>query len=459
MNKRIQCVVLGMLLAFVAAAADEGEGLWQDVPAWVQGTFTGKAEGWLFSTGQEESVWVDMNPKARVSLTVAEGGKLSGELKIGARTLVVSAEGIVPPDPKDIGANGFIDILKFRAPAVSWGEVKATNVAVEVENLSDDYAVRNGGEENLRALLWLRFSLGEDKYEVEAFRKFEEIRVPQAIKNLEGSWVFDGDNEHKWAIAVDEFGSAKLSGKTDDGFEFETESNIIDCGVGLMVNYFGGCGAYFNVPATKDHEGVDTWIGFNPEDRSGNAVDACVAIEDRLTIMNDEECVITLKDDDDKIDFILQPSKSSVDMKIAIPQWIEHPERVMVLVPSEVEFLTPNGTKARIVRGEEDITKYLTDLPKADGEGVIDLTQMKVREEFVKAALDPLKGAKIELNAENSVLTTTATIAGLIYTLNEGATLKEMKAGDAKVGDGQPWTPKITVKGGNSAFYSISVEK
>lgn len=31
--------------------------------------------------------------------------------------------------------------------------------------------------------------------------------------------------------------------------------------------------------------------------------------------------------------------------------------------------------------------------------------------------------------------------------------------GDATVGDGRPWTPKVTVKGGASGFYSIRVSK
>ena len=39
------------------------------------------------------------------------------------------------------------------------------------------------------------------------------------------------------------------------------------------------------------------------------------------------------------------------------------------------------------------------------------------------------------------------------------ASLGDIKDGDSKVGNGQPWSPKITVKGGNSAFYSIGVGK
>ena len=40
-----------------------------------------------------------------------------------------------------------------------------------------------------------------------------------------------------------------------------------------------------------------------------------------------------------------------------------------------------------------------------------------------------------------------------------GETLGAMKDGDSTVGNGEPWSPKITMKGGNSAFYSIGVGK
>ena len=62
-------------------------------------------------------------------------------------------------------------------------------------------------------------------------------------------------------------------------------------------------------------------------------------------------------------------------------------------------------------------------------------------------------------NPAAPVLTTAATRPGLTYTLREGATLKTMGSGATKQGDGKPWTPTITVKGGESGFYTITVEK
>ena len=69
--------------------------------------------------------------------------------------------------------------------------------------------------------------------------------------------------------------------------------------------------------------------------------------------------------------------------------------------------------------------------------------------EILRPVIDGDPGATVTGDAET----------GLFYQLREGETLGGMKDGDSKVGDGQPWSPKITVKGGNSAFYSIGVGK
>ena len=104
-------------------------------------------------------------------------------------------------------------------------------------------------------------------------------------------------------------------------------------------------------------------------------------------------------------------------------------------------------------------------MAKGDDGGVvatqetIDLTMATVKEEIVTEAMDVEKGAKIVLDAANPSLTTPNTRKGLFYQFREGETLGAMKDGDSKVGDGQPWSPEIKVKGGSSAFYSIGVGK
>ena len=66
---------------------------------------------------------------------------------------------------------------------------------------------------------------------------------------------------------------------------------------------------------------------------------------------------------------------------------------------------------------------------------------------------------RVGCRAANSVLTTSNTREGLFYQLCEGTTLDNMVNGDSKVGDCKPWSPKVTVKGGTSGFYSIKVGK
>ena len=142
-----------------------------------------------------------------------------------------------------------------------------------------------------------------------------------------------------------------------------------------------------------------------------------------------------------------------------------------------VASVKPHGAKVRVVSGATDITAYLVILGTVgcdDGgvvatqaDGVIDLTKATVKEEIVKEALDVEKGAVVELlggsqGTASPTITTAPTRVGLVYTFREGTTLEGFGAkppSATKVGDGEKWTPAITVKGGNAAFYSIGVSK
>lgn len=158
--------------------------------------------------------------------------------------------------------------------------------------------------------------------------------------------------------------------------------------------------------------------------------------------------------------FVVKPSAGVVAVVVEIPNGVDA-KNVRVVVGPDVKTVTPNGTAVRVVRGAADITDFL-DIPAAVG-GVIDLGAATVKPEVVSEALDAAKGAVVDLSsAESPSLTTAPTRKGLAYRLKEGATLGEMAAdadGDSKVGDGAPWTPKVTVKGGASGFYSIRVSK
>jgi len=156
--------------------------------------------------------------------------------------------------------------------------------------------------------------------------------------------------------------------------------------------------------------------------------------------------------------YVIAPSAGTESVEVMIPPGVEA-AKVAVEVSPDVKRVTPNGAKLRVVRqvsglGDVDITACL-DIPAADLQGVVDLSKATVRDAIVKEALDTAKDAVIRLDAQEPALTTAKTRPGLRYTLVEGATLGDMVVGASKIGDGQPWTPTLKVKGGTSGFYAI----
>lgn len=189
-------------------------------------------------------------------------------------------------------------------------------------------------------------------------------------------------------------------------------------------------------------------VGFVEKDEEPDSENPTIAGDDNATVTGDAEA-----------GFVVRPSAGTADVVVEIPNGVDA-AKVQVVLSPDVKTVTPNGAAVRVVRGEADITDFL-DLPTAVG-GVIDLGAATVKPEFSNEPLDVTKGAKIDLSTPTPQLSTSPTRKGLAYRLKEGATLGEMAAdadGDSKVGDGQPWTPKVTVKGGASGFYSIRVSK
>ena len=158
--------------------------------------------------------------------------------------------------------------------------------------------------------------------------------------------------------------------------------------------------------------------------------------------------------------FVVKPSAGSANVVVEIPNGVDA-AKVTVAVAPETKTVTPNGATVRVVRGAADITDFL-EIPAAVG-GVIDLGAATVKPEFANEPLNTAKGAVVDFSSmESPALTTAPTRKGLAYRLKEGVTLEAMEAnetGDSTVGDGAPWTPKVTVKGGESGFYSIRVSK
>ena len=217
---------------------------------------------------------------------------------------------------------------------------------------------------------------------------------------------------------------------------------------------------------TTDGEHVIRW-SYNTDGFPSDDYDGCVWVDGvtwsgsaapeeqpKPTIEGDEGATVT---GDAETGFVVKPSEGKTAVVVTIPQGVDV-AKVTVEVSAKVASVKPNGAKVKIVNVGADITQFLN-VPAADGSGVVDLTKATVKEEIVKEAMDVKKGAKIVLDAANPSLTTSNTREGLLYKLREGTTIGGMNDGDSKVGDGKPWSPKITVKGGNSAFYSIGVGK
>ena len=181
-------------------------------------------------------------------------------------------------------------------------------------------------------------------------------------------------------------------------------------------------------------------------------VDEITLLTDAPTIEGDEGATVT---GDAETGFVIKPSDGKTAVEVTIPQGVDA-AKVTVEVPPKVVSVKPNGAKVKVVVGDSDITGFLV-IPES--EGALNVANATVKEEIVKEALDPSKDAVIELNAANPRLTTAPTHKGLTYTLYEGRKLESLSKGDSKLGDGNQWTPTITVSGGDAAFYSIGVSK
>ena len=152
----------------------------------------------------------------------------------------------------------------------------------------------------------------------------------------------------------------------------------------------------------------------------------------------------------------LDSSKVTVSVKATAGN--DAAETTVAVAPT-VKTVRPNGAKVKVVRDGHDITAFL-DIPAADANGAVDLASATVKDDIAREPLDAGKGAEIRLDDPSKpTLKTAPTKPGLVYTLREGATLDAMADGDTTVGDGQPWTPAVKVKGGASGFYTIRVSK
>lgn len=162
--------------------------------------------------------------------------------------------------------------------------------------------------------------------------------------------------------------------------------------------------------------------------------------------------------------YVVVPSDGQDEVVVSIPEAVD-PEDVTIRVSSETSFVKRNGARLEVMVNKNgqsyNIAEYL-DLYEING--YASPSSAQVKDEIVMEMLDTVKGAEVTIGVEEPVITTAATKPGLTYTFRQGTTLERMQAGDdaqavTKVGDGEQWSPDITVKDHDSAFYSIEVTK
>lgn len=251
---------------------------------------------------------------------------------------------------------------------------------------------------------------------------------------------------------------AKVSGETKRGRLYDYLDVTVD-GVSVFASADTD---WTNVVVEVSGQGEHAIRWTYTKDGSNSVGDDCAWLDEVMwipksdlpTVDGDDGAVVS---GDAEIGYTIKPSDRNTNVSVVIPAGVDA-NMVTIEVSPIVESVRPNGAAVRVVNGGNDITQYLN-IPAADGSGVVAVRQATVKEEFVKEAMDTEKGAVIDIVPDSPSLTTPETRPGLTYTLREGTTLQSMADGDRKLGDGTKWTPKITVKGGTSAFYTIKVTK
>lgn len=184
-----------------------------------------------------------------------------------------------------------------------------------------------------------------------------------------------------------------------------------------------------------------------------NGVVTLYAVWNALLGVENDPCAVVTGNDIEG--FVIKPSSGKSEVVVIMPEGFDQ-SKVTIEVAPEVQSLVSHGATIKVMKGVHDITAYLN-IPSNGGMQFI--SSATVKQEVADEALDPKKGATFSMVGATPTLTTSATKPGLTYTLREGITLKTMSDGASKQGDGQPWTPTITVKGSASGFYRIKVGK
>ena len=431
----------------------------------------------------EQLVVIDRNGEEGVVRYTLDGNEPTADSPAYAGPFAISASTIVKAktfsdswfDSETVAADLRLEVLSVPSPVIqAASEYKGPRTSVSMSCALEGAVIRytlDGSEPTATSALYEQpFEIGGElgsaiRVRARAVCKhYADSSVAEvAVKRVWGigdtlglpDMMFTTDG---WIVDPQEtFGGRETmrSGPTGDG-----ESNALE-----TVVHGGGVIAFSWRTSCEDSSGDFIW------DRAEFwADDVCVAKIEGETSWDGVEYEIP----DDGANHVLRwlyvkdPELGTAEGEdcawLAAVSWAKKDAAPFVIVTEDPngEIVLPAGkdiseVAVSVMCNGHNIFPYLN-LPAAVN-GVIDLSLATLKEEIIREPLDTTKGAKIELSADNPKITTAPTKPGLTYTLREGETLGGMKDGDSKVGDGHPWTPEITVKGGNSAFYSIGVGK
>ena len=170
------------------------------------------------------------------------------------------------------------------------------------------------------------------------------------------------------------------------------------------------------------------------------------------SVIGDQGAVIVARDDG----YDIYPSTTDRPIDVTIPDGCE-PGDVNVNVSASAGKVKTNGANLKVTNGGVDITGYLEMPKEPGGDGYYDIDAIPVKQEVADEAID-VDSDDFSLDPEDPQVPVN-TVPGLVYTFFEGNSIEGLSETARQIGDGNVWMPEPTVKGGESAFYSIGVDK
>ena len=382
---------------------------------WIELSTSGPLEadfvqGWIDQGSNVVVSWTPMVPYFTIALTGDTSGSFLDE---NARTLAIPADRprFVTLAAKELTLAGALD-----GPGLCWTTDGAATWFPQIAETHDTKAAAKSGSVLGDETSALEVALNGDGTFAWSWR-IDAAGNAGVDVLLDGEWIEGFAPSAEWTHRT-----LEITGDRPHTVRFEfwnegTEATISDC-------------AWLDAVTWEPAEAETPWIAGD----DGTAVEG-----------------------DGTAGWVVRPGAGNTAVEVVVPHGTD-PAIVTVEVGTAVETVKPNGAVVKVVKDGFDITPWL-DLPAAGADGVIDMAEANVKQAVADESLAPAEGASFTVTDEGPVLTTAPTKPGLTYTLVEGETLETMSDGATTQGDGEAWTPALTVKDGASGFYRIKVGK